>query len=236
LQNRDRVAAASAAIAANPRQVLILDDAFQHRRLARDLDIVLLDALAPFGYERLLPRGLLREPIAALSRAHVIALSRSDAVASARRDEIRQIALAQAPQALWVELTHQPRRWVSHDNQAMPLEELSGQRVAAFCGIGNPSGFRHALTAAGVHIAAWRELPDHCSYAPAMVRTLDKWLASESAQHAVCTRKDLVKIPRTNLGGKRLWALEIGMQFIQGQAALQSLLEKYAAMAAGPAP
>jgi tetraacyldisaccharide 4'-kinase len=85
LQNPDRVAAAEQALHANATQVLILDDAFQHRRLARDLDIVLLDALEPFGYEHLLPRGLLREPIESLSRAHVVALSRSDAVDEPRR-------------------------------------------------------------------------------------------------------------------------------------------------------
>src|SRR5436190_16306424 len=85
LQNPDRIAAANQALATNPAQVLILDDGFQHRRLARDLDIVLLDALAPFGYGHLLPRGLLREPIESLARAQVVALSRSDAVDAERR-------------------------------------------------------------------------------------------------------------------------------------------------------
>ena len=88
IQNPDRVAAAREALAADPQQVLVLDDAFQHRRIARDLEIVLLDALEPFGYEHLLPRGLLREPVSSLSRAHVVALSRADAVSESCRREI----------------------------------------------------------------------------------------------------------------------------------------------------
>src|SRR5262249_28233036 len=102
-QKAERAAAGPQAVAGDVGQVLILDDAFQHRRIARDLDIVLLDAMEPFGFGHLLPRGLLREPVEALSRAHVIALSRSDTVSEARREEIRHEAERFAPRALWVE-------------------------------------------------------------------------------------------------------------------------------------
>src|SRR4029453_11169189 len=117
LQNPDRVAAARHALAAHPRHVLILDDAFQHRRIARDLDIVLLDALEPFGHERLLPRGLLREPVANLSRAHVVALSRADAVDETARDQIRERVREAAPQAVWLELEHRPTGLVNHSGR-----------------------------------------------------------------------------------------------------------------------
>jgi tetraacyldisaccharide 4'-kinase len=70
LQNRDRVAAARQAIQEFGPDLLLLDDGFQHRRLARDLDIVLLDSLEPFGFEHVFPRGTLREPLAGLDRAH----------------------------------------------------------------------------------------------------------------------------------------------------------------------
>jgi len=88
LQNPNRLAAARAALEKEPRQVLILDDAFQHRRLARDLDIVLLDALEPFGYEHLLPRGLLREPVEGLARAQIIGLSRSEIGRASCRERV----------------------------------------------------------------------------------------------------------------------------------------------------
>ena len=69
LQNSNRVAAARQAIAEFQAEVLVLDDAFQHRHIHRDLDLVLIDALEPFGFGHVLPRGLLREPLAGLARA-----------------------------------------------------------------------------------------------------------------------------------------------------------------------
>jgi tetraacyldisaccharide 4'-kinase len=80
LQGRDRVELARIAVEELEAEVLVLDDGFQHRRLARDLDIVLLDALEPFGFGRLFPRGLLREPPSSLRRADVVVLTRSDLV------------------------------------------------------------------------------------------------------------------------------------------------------------
>ena len=90
VQNPDRVAAARQAIREFGCQALVLDDAFQHRRIARDLDIVLLDALEPLGYEHVFPRGTLREPVEGLARANVIALSRADLLTAEQRRAIRE--------------------------------------------------------------------------------------------------------------------------------------------------
>lgn len=227
LQNPNRIAAAEQAIKQNPRQVLILDDAFQHRRIARDLDIVLLDALAPFGYGRLLPRGLLREPASSLARAHVIALSRSDAVDAAERERIKAEAIKHGPQALWIELVHKPTALVSNTGERTDLSALRGVRVAAFCGIGNPDGFRHTLASCGLDVAALREFPDHCSYSEAELDALEQWLYDQAPISAVvCTRKDLVKIPREWLAGLPLWAVEIGLEITVGQVELEQRLER----------
>ena len=154
LQNPDRVAAARAAIAVLGCDVIVLDDAFQHRRIHRDLDIVLIDALEPFGYRHVLPRGLLREPLARLARAHVIGLSRADAVDAAHRaalqDEIHQLA----PRAAWLELAHRPDTLVNAAGDTQAVTRLQGRRVAAFCGIGNPDAFRCSLESLGYTIAA----------------------------------------------------------------------------------
>jgi len=224
LQNPDRVAAAQAAIAAHPRQVLILDDAFQHRRIARDLDIVLLDALEPFGHERLLPRGVLREPVASVARAHVVALSRADAVDAAARDKIRQRVTQVAPQAVWLELEHRPTDLVNHSGQRMAIDVLRGQPIAAFCGIGNPDGFAHTLERCGLEVAAFRALDDHFAYRPEELARLATWFGEAGAVAAICTRKDLVKIPHDALGGKPLWALEIALSITAGQTELEGRL------------
>jgi tetraacyldisaccharide 4'-kinase len=230
LQNPDRIAAARQALAANPRQVLILDDAFQHRRIARDLDIVLLDALEPFGHDRLLPRGLLREPVAGLARAQVVALSRADAISPDQRAVIRERVGQVAPQATWLELAHRPIGCVNHAGQRLALDALRGQSVLAFCGIGNPAGFRHTLASCGLVVTAFRALDDHCDYSPAMIAELSNWVdASEGTDAVICTRKDLVKIPHNQLGGKPLWALEIELAISAGQDELIDKLSRLSA-------
>jgi tetraacyldisaccharide 4'-kinase len=228
LQNADRVAAAQEALRKNPRQVLLLDDAFQHRRLARDLDIVLLDALEPFGYGHLLPRGLLREPIENLNRAHVVGLSRADAVSPSRREEIREQVQKLAPAALWIELTHEPRGLIDSSGSRMELGEIHGQRVAAFCGVGNPAGFRHTLSQCGVDVAAMRELPDHCPYTSGIMEDLEAWIsklpAFERVSAVLCTRKDLVKIPRKKLAGVPLLAVDVELEIMRGREEFQRRL------------
>ena len=97
LENPDRVAAAREAVATLGCQAILLDDGFQHRRIARDLDIVLLDALAPFGFGHVFPRGTLREPLAGLRRADAVVLSRADLLDSSEREEIWQTVRAHAP-------------------------------------------------------------------------------------------------------------------------------------------
>ena len=229
LQNPDRIAAAEHALRSNARQVLILDDAFQHRRLARDLDIVLLDALEPFGFGRLLPRGLLREPIESLARAHVVALSRSDAVSAERRAEIEARVEQVAPQALWLELTHRPRGLLAASGRRAELWSLSGQGIAAFCGIGNPAGFRHTLASAGMNAVEFLELPDHCPYDEPTMTRLWRWLEGmPQAAAAVCTQKDLVKITHEQLAGRPLWAVEIELAIVRGEEVLTARLDELA--------
>ena len=227
IQNPDRVAAAREAVAANPRQVLLLDDAFQHRRIARNLDIVLLDALEPFGYEHLLPRGLLREPVSSLARAHVVALSRADAIDEPRRQEIRKRVRSLAPTALWLELAHQPTALVSHSGAGQPLDVWRGRRIAAFCGIGNPAGFRHTLASCDLEVAGFRELPDHFAYPPRAVADLEAWLRGQAGiAAAICTRKDLVKLPRETLAGLPLLALEIDLAITSERKKFEATLAK----------
>ena len=111
VQDPDRVAAAHRAIGEFGCEVLVLDDAFQHRRIGRDLDIVLLDALEPLGYERVFPRGTLREPVTGLVRADVIALSRADLLTADERGAFHDRVRKLSPRAVWVEVVHAPWPW-----------------------------------------------------------------------------------------------------------------------------
>lgn len=226
VQNPDRVVAARQAIAEHQAQALLLDDAFQHRRLGRDLDIVLIDALEPFGFGRLLPRGLLREPIASLARAHVVALSRADAVTAERREELRVIVAQHAPQAVWLELTHQPVALIDHTGQREPLSAWQGKPLAAFAGIGNPAGFQHTLAQCGLQVQDFRPLADHQAYSPAVVASLAAWLQPQQVAAVVCTHKDLVKLPQAAIGQVPLRALQIELTITRGEAELISRLSQ----------
>ncbi|MFW6169195.1 MAG: tetraacyldisaccharide 4'-kinase [Planctomycetota bacterium] len=228
LQNPDRVAAAELAIQVHACDLIVLDDAFQHRRIHRDLDIVLLDALQPFGYGHLLPRGLLREPLHGLARAHLIALSRADTIDDAQRRRIRARVLSVAPQAAWIEMVHRPRRLLNAEARSLPVATLAGQRVAAFAGIGNPRGFRHSLEQLGCEVVAHRDFPDHFPYDGQDVADLHRWVSDLAPLDAViCTCKDLVKLDKVELGGCPLWALGIDVEVVHGLDVLERLLEPF---------
>ena len=114
IQNRNRVQAAREAICGHQSQVILLDDGFQHRKLDRDLDIVLIDALEPYGFDHIFPRGMLRESLSSLCRADAIGLSRADAISAHQRTTIRNRIQALAPHAVWFETVHQPRQLLRH--------------------------------------------------------------------------------------------------------------------------
>jgi tetraacyldisaccharide 4'-kinase len=226
VQNADRVAAARAAIEYHCCNVILLDDGFQHRRLARDLDIVLLDALEPFGFEHVFPRGMLREPLSGLQRADIVCLSRADAVSPEERQGIRSRVAAIAPQVAWCEVSHSPSGLANANGQSQSIASLKGRRVAAFCGIGNPAGFRHTLETAGGEIVAWREYLDHHAYTEADLAGLAKLAERARAEIVVCTHKDLVKIARPSLGELPLAAVVIEIEFLAGQNVMEEAVRK----------
>ncbi len=228
VQNPDRVAAVREIVTRYGCRVVLLDDAFQHRRIDRDLEVVLLDALEPFGWEHLLPRGTLREPVRSLRRADLVALSRSDAISREQRLAIRARVHRLAPSAAWLELRHQPQGLRTARGVDEPHARLAGRRIAAFCGIGNPDGFRHTLHSLACEVAGFRTLPDHYGYAPQEVRQLEAWVAGYSDLDAVvCTRKDLIKLNRPSLAGCELLAITIGLEIRVGQEHLEARLRQF---------
>lgn len=217
LQDGDRVRLARIAVDELEAEVLVLDDGFQHRRLARDLDIVLLDALCPFGHGRMFPRGLLREPISALRRAHIVILSRADLVDASTRERIRAEAERHAGVLAWAEAAHGPVDLVDGAGASRELGFLKGKRVMAFCGIGNPEGFRRTLGLLGVEVGEVRVFPDHHGYAREDVESLGRWARESGAELVLTTQKDLVKLRVVELGGVALFALRIGLRFLAGE-------------------
>lgn len=225
LQQRDRVASARRLTGEFGCDVLILDDGFQHRRLHRDLDLVLVDALQPFGYEHVLPRGLLREPISGLRRADLILITRADQCPESDRDRLRSTLTDVRGTADCVEIAFTPRRLVGLDGKIQRLEDLSARRALAFCGIGNPQGFRTTLATLNVP-NEFQAYPDHYHYRGADFDKLANVARDCSAEIALTTLKDLVKIPPHLWKGPPLFAVEIGVTFLSGQNLLTERLRQ----------
>ncbi|MBI2804723.1 MAG: tetraacyldisaccharide 4'-kinase [Planctomycetes bacterium] len=229
LQGGDRVSLAQTAVEELETEILVLDDGFQHRRLQRDLDIVLIDATCPWGYGYLLPRGLLREPIGSLKRADVAMLTRCDLVRPEVLREIRVAIARVTPGLPIIESVHRPAAWRNAAGMESALDDLRDRPIAAFCGIGNPEGFRQTLAGLGINVVAWRTFSDHHAYTRADIEELQSWARQLPADAVLATtQKDLVKIRVDQLGERALWALAIRLEVTSGQDALEFLLRKTA--------
>ena len=189
--NADRASAAAWAIDHLKSDVLLLDDGFQHRALARDFELVTLDATNPFGNGRLLPAGILREPINSLSRADGIVLTRtSDTNAAELIDSIRQVTNAPIFQSQTT--IAQIRRLDPTDGENDFAD--ANQALAAFCGIGNPDAFFHQLRAERFDVRHQASFRDHYKYSQADVDRVTEQAKAKGAQALITTAKDSVKL------------------------------------------
>jgi tetraacyldisaccharide 4'-kinase len=225
LQGAERAALAEAAVEELETEILLLDDGFQHRRLARDLDIVLVDATDPWGYGRLFPRGLLREPPTGLRRAHVVFITRSDQTNAEQRERLRATIARLAPDAIVVETLHQPLDLCNGECASVSLADLRHRPVAGFCGLGNPEAFRRTLLDLGADVQDFRTYPDHHPYTRTDVEDLRAWARQQATDCVVVTtQKDLVKLRLTQLGGRPLYALRIRLHIEAGREELDQKL------------
>lgn len=194
--------------------VMLLDDGFQHVKLARDLDIVLIDALDPFGGGGLFPLGRLREPPEALARAGMVLITRgrySDLACAIER-AVRQWN----PRAPVFRAFVEPREWVEHaTGNRIAAGDLRLERPGVFCGLGNPRAFRLMLREMGMEPVEWVDFEDHHRYQPNELRRVAHLLAAKGAQAAVTTEKDAMNLFESAgdlLGPLPLYWLRVAMQ------------------------
>jgi tetraacyldisaccharide 4'-kinase len=228
VQDPDRVEAARIAVEELDTQIVLMDDGFQHRRLHRDLDIVVIDATCPFGYGHLLPRGLLREPIASLRRADLVILSRCDLVGSDAMERIESTIGRMKPGLGVVRTRHAPSTLMSYPDTYRSAGDLAGRAVAVVSAIGNPDAFERTVASLGAQIVAARQLPDHDAYSPQSVDQLQRWIRALGTRISalVCTHKDLVKLRTDRLGGLPVEALLIEAEIVCGGERLQHVLDQ----------
>jgi len=186
LTGAERFLTGSAAVEKFGADILLLDDAFQHRQLFRDLDLVLLDSARPFGNGFLLPRGPLREEPHALLRA----------------DMLLRTGVAEKGEPLPVDLEHPSFRGIHKPTGIVsgkkgnidPPETLRGQKIMAFSGIGSPEAFRRGLAALGAAVVSYRDFPDHHPYSDSDIAALRRLAAQSGASLLVTTEKDGVRL------------------------------------------
>lgn len=202
-QNPDRVAAvkfltSQPNIASGQRvNVIVMDDGFQHRRLHRDLNIVLIDATNPFGHGYLLPRGLLREPLSSLKRADVVIITRSDLVSESALAKIEDAVITAAPELAEriLRVVFQPTNLRRRDGSLMQLNDAAAANVHLMAGIGNPEAFETTAVRAELHVTGTSWFPDHHHYSDADIEQVMQQAAASDGALVVTTLKDLVKLP-----------------------------------------
>jgi tetraacyldisaccharide 4'-kinase len=227
VQNPDRVAGGME-LERQGVDWIILDDGFQHRRLARQLDVVLVDASRPWGLPdppsggspvcALLPRGLLREPPSALARADLLVLTRCDSLKPERLDALREELQRWAPGVGQALACHRPvgvraledGQWV--ERQPSSLDGLEVDLVSA---IGNPEAFERTARDLGARITHTRSFPDHHAYKPTDLKGLGQ-------RPVLVTAKDAVKLMDTQLP---IHVLDVEFALVEGEPLVQALLD-----------
>jgi len=172
--------------------VLVCDDAFQHRQIFRDIDIVLLDAERPLGNGRLLPRGELRESVKNLRRADCIVLTRADKSGNPPGEIVR---IAREQNIPIFRSVHRLREMVRpQENLSLPPEDFRGKSICAFCGIARPASFKKTLIDAGMHILSFIDFPDHYAYRSDDLEAIRKHFSAQKADAWITTEKDAMRL------------------------------------------
>lgn len=225
LLGKNRLANARMAIEEFHPQCLLLDDGFQHWKLARDLDIVVIDSLEPFGSGALLPAGILREPISSLRRAGIFVLSRTNLCPPEQLQDIKAHLRNLNSSTPIVETVHHPLYLEDIKGNRIETSYLREKKIFAFCGLGNPVSFEKTLRLLGAKVTGFKSFPDHHHYSPAEERELMAEATRQGVEAVITTSKDRVKLQDKNWPVTFL-SLRIEMRITQGQEDLAAALRR----------
>jgi tetraacyldisaccharide 4'-kinase len=201
IADRDRVSAARRALEELGSTVFVLDDAFQHRRAGRNIDIVCIDSTNPWGNGEILPAGTLRERAGNIVRADAVVITRTDIVkdVTAIEDEIHRlhsdaVVFRSSNKISRIVELHRFLELGKDDNSA---SEDIDKPVFAFCGLGNPSNFFRQLELNGMNLGGRKTFPDHYFYSQADITEIEKKARGSGAETLITTVKDAVRLTQT---------------------------------------
>jgi tetraacyldisaccharide 4'-kinase len=207
----DRYSAATFAVERFQPDCIILDDGFQHIRLARDMNIALIDAGDPFGRGMLFPAGILREPLSALERADVVIITRVEQAGdvASLKETIRRYTTARIFTARYA-----PRDLVdAATGETRPLAALNGAAVFTFAGIARPGSLASLLGSLGAVVKGTAWYPDHHPYTTSDLAGVFQSALYTKATMVVTTEKDSVRLK--SMAPKGVWALRIDLEVIE---------------------
>ncbi|MDD5730461.1 MAG: tetraacyldisaccharide 4'-kinase [Candidatus Omnitrophica bacterium] len=190
----DRARAAAFAIGKYGADTVILDDGFQQWKIKKDLEIVTVDSVNPFGNRQMIPRGILREPLSSLKRADIFVLTNTNLNAGAR--QIAGYLSGINKDALIVESIHEPAGFYAFraQDKLLSVKTLESKPVLLFSGIGNPDSFENAVKGLGIKINASLRFPDHHSYSDEELDNIVKEAKESGALALITTQKDTARI------------------------------------------
>jgi len=225
--NPDRVAGATEAVEKFGAKAMIMDDGFQHRRLARDVDIVTIDGTQPFGYGKMLPAGLLREPVVALKRADAAIITRCDQISDTELTQLEEKLQQVNPEMIIVRSVHAPISAKSMSGEEISIDELKGKNIFAFCGIGNPDAFVNTLEKLGANPVGSKIYNDHHRYTDNDIADIYEEARRSQADLILTTQKDQTKINLPGLVKKDIpfAYLAIELKFLSGEDKFTQLIE-----------
>lgn len=223
--NADRAVAAAELVKEHSVNVIILDDGFQHRRIHRAVNFLLVDALNPWGYGYMLPRGLLREPVSSLKRATCVIVTHANLVSADELVKIRKRVWDIEEAVKLAEAVHRPEALVTASGERIEPEHLKGKRVFAFCGIGSPHSFVVTLSNLGAEVVGIRTFRDHHAYTDDEIDGAFAEAAARRAEYLVTTQKDRVKIGWREGTKVPLVELEVAFDIVRGRETVTNILD-----------
>lgn len=223
LAGKDRRRTGRRAVEEFGAQVVVLDDGFQYQRLVKDVEVALVDALEPFGYDFLVPRGRLREPVRHLARADAVWITHSDLVRQKDLAQVKRRVTEVARSARVWEAVHAPVRLrrLDEEGEAQP-DAMRGRRVFALSSVGNPAAFERTVQRLGAVLVGRARFPDHHEY---RVEELREVARGEGAlvEWILTTAKDAVRLPEEAFD-RPAWCLEVELAGREGRATLSEEL------------
>jgi tetraacyldisaccharide 4'-kinase len=224
LVDKDRVKSGRYAIEKYGCDTLLLDDGFQYWKLrGRRQDIVLIDRQQPFGNERLLPRGTLREPPSHVARAHYIFITKSDG----RTDELRRRIAQFNPSAGIIECIHHPLYLEDvFTAERVGLEVLRGRKAASLSGIAQPESFEQSLVKLGAELVYSKRFADHHRFSQQEILNVINRSKKRQAQMIVTTQKDAVRFPKIDRRDLPIYFMRVEIKILSGADDFQDCVRK----------